>query len=160
MAAPITNIHRTEKSAEQIQEERLESLQTSIAEHEEALQRMLDITGELESIGAIQALQAMLDAKVEVSKIAVEQANREPIKNLINHAINASASMASIDPSVTERLSNSVKVGIESAELEMIQDNKVGLFDLMKAINDPDVNRAMRFGLSFLRGMGKELGED
>ena len=30
----------------------------------------------------------------------------------------------------------------------------------MKAVGDPDINRALGFGLQFLKGMGKELREN
>lgn len=157
MAAPITTIHRTEKTVEEIQSEKLAELQALLAEHDSALQQILEITGELHDIGVIEGLQAMIKAKDDITKIAVEQTSREPITNLINHAINASAMISSISPDITEKLSNSVKSGLESAEEEMINDNKVGILDLMRAMNDPDVNRAMKFGLSFLKGMGKGL---
>lgn len=160
MAAPITSIHRTEESAEKIQADKLAELQTLLAEHDSALQQILEITGELHDIGVIDGLQAMIKAKEEIAKIAVDQTSREPITNLINHAINASAMISAISPDTTEKLSNSVKSGLETAEAEMINSNKVGIIDLMKAINDPDINRAMKFGLSFLKGMGKELDGD
>jgi uncharacterized protein YjgD (DUF1641 family) len=36
---------------------------------------------------------------------------------------------------------------------------KVSALALIKALNDPDVNRAIGFGLHFLKGMGKALEE-
>jgi len=38
-------------------------------------------------------------------------------------------------------------------------NEKVSAFKLMKMLNDPDVNRALNFGVHFLKGLGKGLKE-
>ena len=63
MAAPITSIKRTERSELEIQQDKLAELQKQIAEQEESLQKIMEITGELHKIGALDALQAMLHSK-------------------------------------------------------------------------------------------------
>lgn len=160
MAAPITNIKKTVRTEEEIKQAKLEELQSLLAEQDEAIENLLELTGELNDSGIIEALNAMVKTRETIAKIAVEQTNRDPIKNLINHAINASAAISSISPEVTEKLTNGLKSGIAEAEQEMLNDSKVSLFSLMKALNDPDVNRAVTFGLHFLKGMGKGIEKD
>ncbi|MBO1001323.1 DUF1641 domain-containing protein [Pseudogracilibacillus auburnensis] len=157
MAEPITAIKRTIKSETELEKEKLNELQSLLVEHGDALEKLLNITGELDRIGAIDGLQAMLDAKEDIAKIGLEQITREPITNLINHGLNLSAIASSISPEVTEKLSNSIKIGMDEAEEQLANDDKVSILSLMKAINDPDINRAMKFGLHFLKGMGKGL---
>lgn len=157
MATPITSIRKSEKSAEQLQREKLEELQSLVAEQDEALQKILNITGELHAMGVLDAAQAMVQAREKMASIAIEQASREPMTNLIQHMMGAAGVLSSIEPEVTSKLAESVKRGFEEAELYRGNGEKVSILQLLSAINDPDINRALKFGLDFLKGMGKEL---
>jgi uncharacterized protein YjgD (DUF1641 family) len=157
VAAPITSIKRIERTPEDIQREKLLELQSLIAEQEKALNKILKITGELDDAGVLDAAQAMLMAKENIAEIAVNQAARQPVTNLINNLMNSSGLLTSIDPKVTAKLATSVKSGLEEAESHRKSNQKIGVVALMKSLNDPDINRAVKFGLHFLKGMGKEL---
>ncbi|KXH81874.1 DUF1641 domain-containing protein [Sporosarcina sp. HYO08] len=157
MAEPITTIIRNELTEEQSKQKKLEELQTFIAEQDEALQKLIAITGELDQAGVLDAVQAMAKAKDAISKIAIDQVSKEPVTNLINHVMNVAGVFSSIDPAVTEKLANGLKSGMQEAELYQNNGDKVSVFQLLTALNDPDINRAVKFGLDFLKGMGKEL---
>jgi len=157
MAAPITSIKMTELTPEVIKQKKLEELQSLIAEQDQALNKILEITGDLDGAGVFDALKAMVKAKDEIAKIAVDEASRDPVTNIINHVINVTGVIASIDPDVTAKLAASVKSGLHEAELYSGNGQKVSVLQLMTALNDPDTNRAIKFGLDFLKGMGKGL---
>lgn len=157
MAIPITSIKREEQSPEEIKANKLSELQALIAEQDQAFNKILEITGDLNDAGIFDALKAMVKAKDDIAKIAVDQASREPVTNLINHAINASAVLSSINPEVTTKLASSLKRGLDEAELYQGNNQKASIFQVMTALNDPDINVAVKFGLDFLKGMGKEL---
>ncbi|MFD1928561.1 DUF1641 domain-containing protein [Sporosarcina siberiensis] len=159
MAVPITSIKKKQYTPEQIQEQKLEELQALLAKQDEALEKILSITGELNDIGVLDAVAAMVKAKEQIAKIAVDQVSREPITNLINHVMNASAVMSSIDPAITSKLVESVRSGLNEAELYRDNDEKVGVIQLMTLLKDDDINRGLKFGLDFLKGMGRELGK-
>jgi len=157
MAAPITSIKMAEQTPKVIKQKKLEELQSLIAEQDQALNKILEITGDLDGAGVFDALKAMVKAKDEIAKIAVDQASRDPVTNIINHVINVTGVIASIDPDVTAKLAASVKNGLHEAELYSGNGQKVSVLQLMTALNDPDTNRAIKFGLDFLKGMGKGL---
>jgi len=157
MARPITSIKLKQQTPEEIQQEKLSELQLLITEQEQAINKILEITGELDDIGVFDAVQAMVKAKEDIAEIAVNQVSREPVTNLINHVMNVSGMLTDIDPGVTEKLAASVKSGLIEAELQDGNDEAVGVFDLMKSLKDPDINRSIKFGLNFLKGMGKGL---
>ena len=60
----------------------------------------------------LDAVKAMMKAKEDIAEIAVHQVSREPMTNLINHMMNASGLLTSIDPEVTAKLAASVKSGL------------------------------------------------
>ncbi|QNK90263.1 MULTISPECIES: DUF1641 domain-containing protein [unclassified Sporosarcina] len=157
MAAPITSIKWNELTPQEIKQNKLGELQSLIAEQDQALNKILEITGELDDAGVFDALKAMVKAKADIAKIAVDQASRDPVTNIINHVLHATSVISSIDPDVTAKLAASVKSGLNEAELYSGNGQKVSIFQLMTALNDPDTNRAVKFGLDFLKGMGKGL---
>lgn len=160
MAVPITSIEKIVLTPEEIKQNKLEKLQSLIVEQDQAINKIVEITGELDGAGVLDALRAMVMAKDDIAKIAVDQASRDPVTNIINHVLNATSVISSIDPDVTAKLAASVKTGLHEAELYSGNGQKVSIFQLMTALNDPDTNRAVKFGLDFLKGMGKGLELD
>ncbi len=63
MAAPITAIQKQEWTDEERRQQRLEDLKTLLADNEQAINKILDIVGELNDIGVFEAANAMLQAK-------------------------------------------------------------------------------------------------
>lgn len=157
MAQPITAIKKNVKTEEQIQHEKLAELQKALAEKDAALTKALDFIGELDKIGALEAANAMLEAKDKIASIALGQASREPVTNMINNLMGAAGVLTKMDPEVTAKLLDSVLSGLKQGETFVDSEQKIGAFDLVKSLKDPDINRAIGFGLHFLKGMGQEL---
>ena len=75
MAIPITSIKKKELTPEEIKQQKLAELQSLIAEQDQAINKILEITGELDDAGIFDALKAMVKAKDDIAKIAVDQAS-------------------------------------------------------------------------------------
>ncbi|ADP33197.1 DUF1641 domain-containing protein [Bacillus atrophaeus] len=157
MAIPISTIQKETKTEEQVKLEKLEELKALLAENEDSVSKTMKLMGELNSLGVFDAANSMLQAKEEIAKIALGQVSREPVTNLINTMMAAGGALTKADPAFTGKLLESVLAGTEQAQSFLKEDKKVGVLDLLKAMNDPDINRAVGFGLQFLKGMGKEL---
>jgi uncharacterized protein YjgD (DUF1641 family) len=157
MAQPITAVKKNVKTEEQIQQEKLAELQKALAEKDAALTKALDFIGELDKIGALEAANAMLEAKDKIASIALGQASRQPVTNMINNLMGAAGVLTKMDPEVTAKLLDSVVSGLKQGETFVESEQKIGAFDLVKSLKDPDINRAIGFGLHFLKGMGQEL---
>lgn len=157
MAAPITIIHKQELTDEQRKQQKLEDLTTLLSDHEEALTKIMGIVGELNDIGVLEAADAMLRAKEKIASIALGQINREPITNMINNLMSAAGVLTSIDPEISKKVAGSVAAGMDEGNKYLQSNKKTSLFDLVKALNDPDINRAVGFGIHFMKGLGKGL---
>lgn len=160
MAEPITSIQLKELTPAEIQAEKIAELQMLIAEQQQALHKLVEITGGLHEAGMLDAVEAAIKAKDDLAEIAVHQMSREPVMNLIKHVMNASDALSSIDAEKSTKLVESFKSGLNEAELADGNDEFIGMFDLIRALKDPDVNRAVKYGLNFLKGMGKGLDEN
>lgn len=159
MAEPITSIHLKEQTPEESQAEKIAELQSTVAAQQQALNKLVEITGKLDDAGILDATKALVTAKDDLTQIAVNQLSREPILNLIKHVMNTSEALSAIDAEKSTKLVEGLKSGLHQAELADGDHTEVGVFDLLRSLNDPDINRAVKFGLNFLKGMGKSLGE-
>ncbi|WP_136608483.1 DUF1641 domain-containing protein [Paenibacillus dokdonensis] len=157
MAQPISFIKKRVLSEEEIKQQSLDQLKDSVAEHEQAIEKAIAVLSELYGSGVLEAAESLLKAKAKVAEIALNQVKRPEMTNMINNGLAAAGALSAIDPEQTSKLLGSVAKGLEEANEP--QDKKLTVFSLMSALKDPDVNRAIGFGLRFLKGMGKGLGE-
>jgi uncharacterized protein YjgD (DUF1641 family) len=160
MAAPIKAIQKQELTEEEQKQQKLEDLKLLLANNEEALNQMFNIVGELNEIGMLEAANSMLKAKEPIAKIVLGQVTREPVTNLINNMMGAAGALTELDPELTKKLVSSVLTGMDEGNQHLQSNKKVGMLDLMKVLKDPDINRAIGFGLHFLKGMGKGLKDE
>ncbi|QWH60290.1 DUF1641 domain-containing protein [Bacillus mycoides] len=160
MAAPIQAIQKQELTEEELKQQKLEALKELLANNEDALNQMFNIVGELNDMGMLEAANSMLKAKEPIAKIVLGQVTREPVTNLINNMMGAAGALTELDPELTKKLIGSVLTGMDEGNQHLQSNKKVGILDLMKVLKDPDINRAIGFGLHFLKGMGKGLKEE
>ncbi|MEH7119887.1 DUF1641 domain-containing protein [Neobacillus vireti] len=159
MAKPIKVIQKTELTEEQKKMHSLEKLLSGVSQNTDSLLETLNLIQELHDSGMMEALGSLLKAKEKAAKIAVGQLTRQPVTNMINNAMAAGGILTELDPETTSKLAKSLTAGLKKAEQGLEVDSKLGLFDLMKALKDPDINRAVGFGLNLLKGMGEGLKE-
>ena len=157
MAMPIKTIKRIELTEEQKKEQTLDSLLTEVVQTKDSLVETLDLLQELHNSGILDAINSLVKTKEEVAKIAVGQMTREPVTNMINNAMAAGGVLTQMDPEMTKKLMGSVAKGLERAEQGLQSNSTTGMIDIMKALKDPDMNRAITFGMNLLKGIGEEL---
>ena len=160
MAAPITNVKKQQVTQEQIAEQKLNDLKDLLTDNDQALQQIFSIVSDLNDIGALDAVNKMLAAKEDIAHIALGQISRKPVTNIINQLLAVAGLLSAMDPEMTKKLMGGLNTGLEDANNAIASDEKVTIFSLMKVIKDPDVNRALNFGIHFLKGLGKGLKEE
>ncbi|KGR85930.1 MULTISPECIES: DUF1641 domain-containing protein [Lysinibacillus] len=159
MAVPITGIKKQQLTEEQLKEQKLDNLKELLSENEEAVNQVFSIMAELNEIGALEAAMKLLEAKEEVAHIALGQLTRKPVTNIINNIMGVAGALTELNPETTTKLIEGLNTGVDEASKALESNEKVSAFKLMKMLNDPDVNRALNFGVHFLKGLGKGLKE-
>lgn len=157
MAKPIVNIVKPVLTEEEKNEKKLEQIKTEAAVNADGILDTIKLLQELHDSGILEAAKALLEAKEKVAKIAVGQLLRPPVTNAINNAMAVAEAASDLNPEMTKKLMSSLSNGLQKAEEGLQKGEKVGLLDLYKALNDPDVNRAIGFGINLLKGLGEGL---
>ncbi|MEE3806272.1 DUF1641 domain-containing protein [Lysinibacillus fusiformis] len=159
MAVPITSIKKQQLTEEQLKEQKLDNLKELLSDNEEAVNQVFSIMAELNDIGALEAAMKLLEAKENVAHIALGQLTRKPVTNIINNLMGVAGALTELNPETTTKLIDGLNSGVDEASKALESNEKVSAFKLMKMLNDPDVNRALNFGVHFLKGLGKGLKE-
>lgn len=157
MAKPISNYIKPVLTEQEKQEQSIEHVIHDLAQNADGIRETIKLLQELHETGILEALSAVIEAKDKVAKIAVGQLVRPPVTNAINNAIAAAGTLTELDPQLTKKLIGGALKGLQDAEEGLRTNSKVGIMDLFKVLRDPDINRAIGFGLKFLKGFGKKL---
>ncbi|RNB84576.1 DUF1641 domain-containing protein [Brevibacillus fluminis] len=160
MAKPITTIRKAEPTPEEWQKARLEEVLQEVSENAEGLLETVKLLQELHEAGILPAIHSLVKAKEDIAKIALGQLLRPPVTNAINSAMGVMEALTEIDPDTSKKMVHSLANGVKKAQEGLEANQTVSLFDLMKVLKDPDINRAIGFGLNFLKGMGEGLKEE
>lgn len=157
MAKEITMIQKTVVTEEQQKQQVSEELLQQLGENQQAIEETIHLLAQLQKAGLLDAAVSLLAAKEDVSKIAVEQLNREPVKNALNNMMGAGEALSSVDPEVTKHVTSSLVTGLQFATDELAKGERTGVMDFFKVLRDPDINRAITFGFNFLKAFGQGL---
>ena len=157
MAKPITTINKQQLTEEQLKEQKLENLKQLLSENEETVNQVFTIMAELNDIGALEAATKLIEAKEEVAHIALGQLTRKPVTNIINNLMGVAGVLSEMNPETTTKLVESLNTGLDEANKAVESNEKVSVFKMVKLLKDPDTNRALNFGIHFLKGLGKGL---
>jgi uncharacterized protein YjgD (DUF1641 family) len=157
MAQPITAIPKPLFSEKEKGEKKGDSLRAILIEHEEALEQIMVIVKELHEAGVLETLTAMIQAKEKITEIGLKQINSEPVTNLLSLLMGTAGALTQFDTEQTPKLIRSLGTGLTEANQYSEADQRIKVFDLLKLLNDPDINRAIGFLIHFLKGMGKGL---
>lgn len=159
MAKPITKISDPVLTEKEKRDQTLENVMRDLAENADSLKETIKLLQELHESGILGALNSLVAAKENVAKILVGQMLRPPVTNLVNNGMAAAGALTELDPEMTKKIMGGMTKGLQKAEEGLRSNKKVSAFALMKLLADPDVNRAMGFGINLLKGLGEGLKE-
>ncbi|WP_163655116.1 DUF1641 domain-containing protein [Listeria sp. PSOL-1] len=157
MAEPISKIRDTRPTEKEQDEQNLAELKEGIAKDAAGFKELLEFVKLLHDSGALETLNSTMKARDEIAKTALNEWRKEPTTNAINNLMLSSKLLTEIKPEQTEELINHLKETAKKAEEDAKSEEIIGFFGLMKALKDPDINRALRYSLSFLKGIGESL---
>ncbi|MBC1457027.1 DUF1641 domain-containing protein [Listeria newyorkensis] len=157
MAEPISKIRRVEKTDDQIKQDKMTAIKDQIATDDAAFMEVLELVKALHDSGALDMLNSALKAKEDIATTFLNEARKEPATNAINNLMMTSKLLTETKPEQTEKMLEGLANAQAKANDSLKEDTTLGLFGLAKAMKDPDVNRALRYGLAFLKGVGQEL---
>ena len=81
MAKAIRQINKSVPTEEELQLQAISDIMKAIGENRDAIVTSLDILKNLQDIGVLQAVQGLLEQRVDVATIALKQINQPAMHN-------------------------------------------------------------------------------
>jgi uncharacterized protein YjgD (DUF1641 family) len=155
MAKPIRTVS-SEPSQAQERGDMTDTIKL-LHDHRDALENMLALVQQLHDAGFLEAALAMVEARAQIAQTVIEQTLRPEAVRVMQNLVAAGGTLTRLDPKTTGDLARSLVAGMDAARAELDRGKPVTVFELARALGDPDVNRGIRFALTFLQGFGKGL---
>ncbi|MFC7394913.1 DUF1641 domain-containing protein [Scopulibacillus cellulosilyticus] len=160
MASPIQKIERMKIDPEVQKQQETDQLLSALLDNKEAILSLIDIVDKLQDRGILDLLNALFGQGDKVLAIAARELNKPGISNTLDHTMNLAQMVGNLEVQKLKGLIDHVNAGIDEAEKQVNSGEKTSLFDLIKVLKDPDVNRAVTALVGFLKGAGKIQGAE
>lgn len=157
MAKAITNIQHIELSEEQRRRMDLEEIETALLDNKEAILKSLDIVRHMNDRGVLSLLSGLFSEGDKVLNVLVKAADKPEATNTLKNLLLMVGVLGTINVQQLEPLLLKLNSGIARvAEYKDNEDEKLGYFDIVRSLKDPEINNALSLLFEFLKGMGED----
>lgn len=156
MAKPISTIERLAVSDETKREQDLKEIEASLANHKEAVLETIDLLGHLHDRGILSLLNGLFSQGDEVFRILVQELNKPNNSRVLENLLGLAGVLGSIDIDRLKMLAEKANNGLKEATETDAAQQPSNVFELLKVLKDPEINRSIGMMVQFFKGMGKE----
>jgi uncharacterized protein YjgD (DUF1641 family) len=160
MAKAIRQINKSIPTEEELQLQAISDIMKVIGENRDAIVSSVDILKNLYDLGVLQAVQGLLEQRVDIATIALKQINQPAMHNSIKNAFNAIKFFGSVKPEQLQLILQGLSQGLERSSESNPQQKQQSLWQMSKSLRDPDVKASLSTAIEFLQGMGKVFNND
>lgn len=155
MAKAIRQINKRMPTEEELQLQAVSDIMKAIGENRDAIISSLDILKNLHDIGVLQAIQGLLEQRVDVATIALKQINQPAMHHTIKNVFNTIGFLGSVKPQQLQLILDGLSHGLERSTGEKQTHEQQSLWKMSKSLRDPDINTSITTAIEFLKGMGE-----
>ncbi|MGD6819038.1 DUF1641 domain-containing protein [Metabacillus sp. 113a] len=158
MANAINKIKKLELSEEEKRKKELMEMQEALVDNKSAILESLKLMRHMEDKGILPLLNGLVGQGDKVLNVFVKATDKEENTNALRNLLLMVGMLGTINVKELEPILLKMNRGIERVAEQKDTDKKTGLFELLKSLRDPEVNRAITLMLTFLKGVGEETG--
>lgn len=155
LAKAIKQIRKEAPNPEAEQSKAVTDIVAALAENRDAIMATIGIVGQLHEMGVLNTVNGLLEKRVDVGVIAVQQLNQPNMHNTIKNGMNAFNFLGQLNPDQLQTVLNGVSHGLEKLAENIEKDEKVSLWQLGNSIRNPEIRTTLTTMLGFLEGMGE-----
>lgn len=157
MAKPIKDVVRHEPTEAELQAQALGELLAVVAKHGDAIKDLLKVLELLHEMGAMEVIGGLIQSREKVMEIGVSQLSKPTMTRGVNNMMSAVGMIGELEPDMIRKVVAGVVNGIDRSNEALQSNEKLGMFDLLKVLRDPNANRALTMAVGFLKGLGEKL---
>ncbi|MGG5254147.1 DUF1641 domain-containing protein [Neobacillus sp. SM06] len=152
MAKATTFIRKLNENKAEENNQAIAEMMEELANNRQAIMEGIHILKGLHDIGALQALQALLEQRTAIGEIAIQQVNQPKMHNVIKNAMTAFGFLSSLDPQKMNTLLDGVSQGFDRIPET---NEKQSLWALQKRFWTQEIRASLTVVVNFLDGMGE-----
>lgn len=157
MAKATKQIERKGNRLEEERNDDLSAILNQIADNRESIQIWLDIIHELHQIGILDMIKGLLRTREKVGAIAMEQINQPGMHNIIKNGMSGFQLLAAMDADQLKQIMDGFSRGMQKASENTQHQEQIGMWGLLRSMQDPNVKKTLNILVHFLNGMGEGL---
>lgn len=154
MAKAIQQIERTPVAPEVKESQDKESILAALFERREAIEKSIHFLQRMDDRGLLDFMTALVGQGDKVMGVVARELNKPTNSTMLVHFVKLAEMIGELDIEKAQPLIQRVNRGLEKAETAAESGETTTVFDLLKALKDPDINRAITSLLGFLKGAG------
>ncbi|MDY0396207.1 DUF1641 domain-containing protein [Virgibacillus halophilus] len=154
MAEPITKIKRMEITKEAVQEQNLQEINEAVADNKEAILEGIELLASLHEKGFLEMGSALVRHKEDALANVMEIFDKPKYSAILGNLSKLLLLLGEVKVDEMAYLLNKLNSGMQEAAAAD-ESVKTGYLDLVRAVNNPDINRSLTMLLAFLKGMGR-----
>lgn len=156
MAKAITKIQHIELSEEQKRKMDLDEVENALLENKEAILQSLDVIKHMHDRGVLSLVNGLLSEGDKVLNVLVRAADKPEATNTLKNLLLMVGVLGTINVQQLEPLLLKLNSGIARVAEYKDDTDKLGYFDIVRSLKDPEINRALSLLFEFLKGMGED----
>ncbi|AOH53300.1 DUF1641 domain-containing protein [Peribacillus muralis] len=160
MAKAIKQIRKETADPQEEQSKAITDIVAALAENRDAIMETIGIVRQLHDMGVLNTVNGLLEKRVDVGVIAVQQLNQPSMHNTIKNGMNAFNFLGQLNPDQLQTVLNGVSHGMDKLAENIDKHEKVSLWQLGNSIRNPEVRTSLTTMLGFLEGMGEAFQGD
>ncbi|WP_026694260.1 DUF1641 domain-containing protein [Peribacillus kribbensis] len=156
MAKAIKSIHKIEFTEEQKRSQDLLEVENALLENKDSLLELLKTLNHMHDRGVLSMMSALFGQGDKVMDVLVKKADTPETANMLKNLLLMVGVLGTLNVKQLEPILVKVNSGIARVAEAKVTDEKTGVFDLMRSLKDPEINRSITLLLTFLKGMGED----
>ena len=137
----------------------VEKFEDAHVESAEALTEGLKLLRELHEAGVLDVLYKLTKGGEGLTGALFETLSSDSAVRSLRNVFELIKTLSNLDPQAVGQLGNAVSLGVTEGARSVAQGRGVGLTDVIKLLNDKDVQVALAALFALLKGVGRGLRE-
>ncbi|HET7627341.1 MAG TPA: DUF1641 domain-containing protein [Bacillales bacterium] len=155
MSKPISTIKKIEIDEAAKRQRDVEEIEQAMVDNKEAVIETFELLGHLHDCGLLEFANGLFSQGDAVLRNVVQELNRPNHARMLQNLVGIASVLGKIDIDQVKALSEQANNGLKEAAATEAGDGPSNIFQLMKALKDPEISRSIGMMLNFLKGMGK-----
>lgn len=160
MAKAIRHINKNAPSPAEERGQAISDIVIALSENRDAIVVTLEILKNLHEMGALNAVNALLEQRTEVGAIAIQQVNQPGIQHAIKNGMMVFKFLGSLNPQQMEAIFNGLQRGFEYATERLETGKDPSLWKLGTSMWNPDVKASLSTMIELLQGLGEAFQDE